>query len=81
MQSLLANWKLLVAGGSLLLSGAGIAYSHTSEANERFQTIEYEVRANDEQLDRIEDDVDQIRCMIVQSANGDNPLDCIEVNR
>jgi hypothetical protein len=63
--------------GSIALTGIGGWYLHLSEVDARFDIVEMDYAVQQMQMDVVEDKVSDNRCMLIQQAKGENPLDCI----
>lgn len=72
------NWKVISVSVTILLSGAGAVYNHVTEADTRFDALEIQAVRDSAQLEVIEQDVSDVKCMVVQNAQGEDPLECIQ---
>jgi len=75
---LTANWKVLSVSVTVLLSGAGATVNHVAGADARFDALEIQAVRDSAQMQGIEQDVGEIKCMVVQNAQNEDPLDCLE---
>ena len=65
------NWKWASVAGSLLFTGGAATYNHVEGADERMDAIEVV-------QEQIVEDVSDVRCMTVKTAQGEDPLGCID---
>lgn len=75
---LAANWKI-VTGVVAICSAIGTAaLAHVDEADGRLDKLEVQAVRDSTTHRLIQQDVGEIKCMVVQNAQGEDPLDCIE---
>jgi hypothetical protein len=72
------NWKLLTLVGAVGGAGVTASFNHVVAAEERFDDLEIQAVRDSAQMQNIEDDVGEIKCMVVQNAQNEDPLDCLE---
>ena len=73
-----ANWKVLSVAATLLASGGGAVYGHVEGADSRFDALEIQAVRDSAAFDGVRQDVSEIRCMAIQNAQDEDPLECLE---
>lgn len=73
-----ANWKPAMVAGSLALSGVGGFYWHVEDVDTRFDEIEQGDLIRQGQLDKIEEDVSDLKCMAIEDVQNGDPLECLK---
>jgi len=76
-----AHAKLLGLSGALLASvgGLGIAgHEYVVSVRGDITAVEYEVDGVSNKLDRIQEDVSEVRCMTITHYQEGDPLDCLD---
>lgn len=72
--------KLLALVGSLssgAAAGGLVIGNYVFGVDERLDLVEQSDMVKQSQLDRIELDVSEIRCMVIEHHQGGDPLDCL----
>lgn len=75
---LAGNWKALSVVAGILGAGATATYNYTDEVDTRLDVIEVQAVRDSAQMDHLVLDVGEIKCMVIQTAQGEDPLDCLE---
>ena len=73
-----ANWKLLSLVGAVGGAGVTASFNHVVGAEERFDALEVQAVRDSAQMQNVVDDVGEIKCMVIQNAQAEDPLDCLE---
>lgn len=72
------NWKLLSVVGAAAVSIGTAAVNHVVTADDRMDRIERQAIRDSAQLEVIEKDVGDVKCMVVQQAQEEDPLECLQ---
>ena len=76
-----AHAKLLGFSGALLASAGGLgiaAHEYVVSVRGDITAVEYEVDGVSNKLDRIQEDVSEVRCMTITHYQEGDPLDCLD---
>lgn len=72
------NWKLIAMLGGLLGASVTATYNHVEGADSRFDALETQTVRDSASFRSIQQDVSEIKCMVIQNAQDEDPLDCLE---
>ncbi len=73
-----ANWKLVTGIAAVSGTIGTAAVNHVVAADERMDRIEIQAVRDSAQLEVIERDVSDVKCMVVQQAQEEDPLECLQ---
>ena len=69
--------KALAVLVPIVTAGIVGTVNYVTGVDERLDTVEQSDMMTQGQLDRIEVDVSEIRCMVIEHHQGGDPLDCL----